>query len=187
MRVTATQHVTCTATESKVVGVGSCGIDYLAAVAAFPRPDEKLRTQQLEVHWCAMVGTTISALGTNPFPQLQGGGNAANALTAAARLGLQPALIAVIGDDSMGDAIIQELACDGVDTIHVLRPSNTSSPFTYIIVDQTGADSPSNAAYLSHTIAPMAALYQVAHAHASTHPALPTPSTMSHQSAWQPS
>lgn len=38
----------------------------------------------------------------------------------------------------MGDAIVQELACDGVDTTHVLRPPNTSSPFTYIIVDQTG-------------------------------------------------
>ncbi len=69
---------------------------------------------------------------------MQGGGNAANALTAAARLGVHPSLVAVIGDDAMGDAILQELACDGVDTTHVLRPPNTSSPFTYIIVDQSG-------------------------------------------------
>lgn len=33
----------------KVVGVGSCGVDYLASVASYPRPDEKLRTEQLEV------------------------------------------------------------------------------------------------------------------------------------------
>ena len=33
----------------KVVGMGSCGLDYLAAVAAFPKPDEKLRTTALEV------------------------------------------------------------------------------------------------------------------------------------------
>ena len=33
----------------KVVGLGSCGLDYLAAVAAFPKPDEKLRTIALEV------------------------------------------------------------------------------------------------------------------------------------------
>ena len=33
----------------KVVGFGSCGLDYLAAVAAFPKPDEKLRTTALEV------------------------------------------------------------------------------------------------------------------------------------------
>lgn len=49
------KHITCSA---RVVGVGSCGIDYLAAVAAFPRPDEKLRTQQLEVCPC---GTGKSA------------------------------------------------------------------------------------------------------------------------------
>ncbi len=33
----------------KVAGMGSCGLDYLAAVAAFPKPDEKLRTTALEV------------------------------------------------------------------------------------------------------------------------------------------
>lgn len=33
----------------KVVGVGGCGVDYLASVAAYPRPDEKLRTEKLEV------------------------------------------------------------------------------------------------------------------------------------------
>ncbi len=34
---------------AKVVGLGSCGLDYLAQVAAFPQPDEKLRTERLEV------------------------------------------------------------------------------------------------------------------------------------------
>jgi sugar/nucleoside kinase (ribokinase family) len=48
----------------------------LAAVAQYPQPDEKLRTTALEV---------------------QGGGNAANALTAAARLGLAPALVTKVG------------------------------------------------------------------------------------------
>ena len=33
----------------KVVGVGSCGLDYLAAVARYPEPDTKLRTESLEV------------------------------------------------------------------------------------------------------------------------------------------
>lgn len=36
----------------KVVGMGSCGVDYLATVAKYPRPDEKLRSETLEVsHW----------------------------------------------------------------------------------------------------------------------------------------
>ena len=33
----------------KVVGVGSCGLDYLAVVARYPEPDTKLRTEHLEV------------------------------------------------------------------------------------------------------------------------------------------
>jgi hypothetical protein len=60
----------------KVVGCGSCGVDYLASVAAFPQPDQKLRTDTLEV---------------------QGGGNCANALTAAARLGLSPTIVTKVG------------------------------------------------------------------------------------------
>lgn len=33
----------------RVVGMGGVGVDYLAAVASFPRPDDKLRTEALEV------------------------------------------------------------------------------------------------------------------------------------------
>jgi hypothetical protein len=33
----------------KVVGCGSSGVDYLASVAAYPKPDQKLRTETLEV------------------------------------------------------------------------------------------------------------------------------------------
>ena len=35
--------------EQKVVGVGSCGLDYLAVVARYPEKDTKLRTENLEV------------------------------------------------------------------------------------------------------------------------------------------
>ena len=57
----ATSHVACTSglhhlqatgdadRRTKVVGMGSCGLDYLAQVSAFPQPDEKLRTEHLEV------------------------------------------------------------------------------------------------------------------------------------------
>ncbi|KAK9845779.1 hypothetical protein WJX81_002155 [Elliptochloris bilobata] len=102
---------------TKVVGMGSCGRDYLAQVAAFPQPDDKLRTERLEA---------------------QGGGNCANALTAAARLGLAPALVSKIGGDAIGDEILAELQGDGVDTSHVMRAADSPSPFTYIIVDRQG-------------------------------------------------
>ncbi|KAK9822274.1 hypothetical protein WJX74_002061 [Apatococcus lobatus] len=102
----------------KLVGMGGCGLDMLAQVATFPEPDTKSRTEQMET---------------------QGGGNAGNALTSAARLGLsRPALITKIGSDSVGDQILAELEGDGVDVSHVLRAPNAPSPFTYIIVDREG-------------------------------------------------
>ncbi|KAF5842011.1 Ribokinase-like protein [Dunaliella salina] len=101
----------------KVVGMGGCNLDYLASVAEFPKPDDKLRTEKLEV---------------------QGGGNAANALTAAARLGLGSTLVTKVGGDALGDGIVNELNTDGIDTTHVLRAPGFPSPFTYIIVDRKG-------------------------------------------------
>lgn len=38
-----------TSQPSKVAGLGSVGLDYLAQVVQFPKPDEKIRTTQMEV------------------------------------------------------------------------------------------------------------------------------------------
>lgn len=111
-----------------VVGMGSVGMDFLASVASFPKPDDKMRTDELE---------------------MQGGGNCGNALTAAARLfsGL-PAhvrasvrVVSKIGADAAGDAILKEFAADGIDTSNILVSSEpgAKSPFTYIIVDRETA------------------------------------------------
>lgn len=104
------------AKDVKVVGCGGVGIDYLASVAQFPKPDEKLRTQALQVahaYWklrrlerccrlqplspvfAASVSSDLfyTACSVRPLLQVQGGGNAGNAMTAAARLGLKPTLI----------------------------------------------------------------------------------------------
>ena len=70
--------------------------------------------------------------------QTQGGGNCANALTAAARLGLAPTLLTKLGGDAVGDGIVEELRANGVDTALVLRQAGAPSPFTYIIVDVAG-------------------------------------------------
>ena len=102
----------------RVVGVGSAGVDYLASIAAFPKPDQKLRTDAFET---------------------QGGGNCGNALTAVARLGLRPSILTKLSDDGAGKAILDELRDDGVDTAHVVIEPGKSSPFTYIIVDREGS------------------------------------------------
>ncbi|KAH9627035.1 hypothetical protein KSS87_023723 [Heliosperma pusillum] len=66
---------------------------------------------------------------------VQGGGNAGNALTCAARLGLNPRLISKVADDAQGRGILEELKADGVDTSFFIVTPEGNSPFTYIIVD----------------------------------------------------
>ncbi|KAL6646402.1 hypothetical protein ACP70R_018010 [Stipagrostis hirtigluma subsp. patula] len=97
-----------------VLGCGAVSADYLATVASFPNPDDKIRSLTLKV---------------------QGGGNAGNALTAAARLGLAPRIISKVADDALGRNILKELQADGVDTSYIRVAENGNSPFTYIIVD----------------------------------------------------
>ncbi|KAL3717735.1 hypothetical protein ACJRO7_009210 [Eucalyptus globulus] len=97
-----------------VVGCGAVSADFLAAVASYPNPDDKIRTTDLK---------------------LQGGGNAGNALTCASRLGLKPRLISKVADDAQGRGILEELKADGVDTSFFIVSPDGNSPFTYVIVD----------------------------------------------------
>ena len=49
-------------TGPKVVGMGSCGLDYLAVVTRYPEPDTKLRTEQLEVRSFPSRAEVMTAL-----------------------------------------------------------------------------------------------------------------------------
>ncbi|CAL5436470.1 unnamed protein product [Camellia sinensis] len=137
------------------LGCGSVTEDFLAAVAAFPNPDDKIRSTSF---------------------QIQGGGNTGNALTCAARLGLKPRLIskrrlgnwnclrteikawsfvvssgsrrlsgssyacgAFVADDARGRGILEELEADGIDTSFLVVSKEGNSPFTYVIVDKQTA------------------------------------------------
>ncbi|XP_012085190.1 ribokinase isoform X2 [Jatropha curcas] len=101
--------------ESRIIlGCGGISVDFLAAVASYPKPDDKIRSTSLKV---------------------QGGGNAGNAMTCAARLGLKPRIISKIADDSQGRSILEELENDGVDTSFIVVSKDGNSPFTYVIVD----------------------------------------------------
>uniref|UniRef100_A0A453RGB8 Carbohydrate kinase PfkB domain-containing protein n=1 Tax=Aegilops tauschii subsp. strangulata TaxID=200361 RepID=A0A453RGB8_AEGTS len=81
-----------------VLGCGAVSVDYLATVASFPNPDDKIRSLALKV---------------------EGGGNAGNALTGAARLGLSPRIISKASNDALGKSILKELQDDGVDTSYM--------------------------------------------------------------------
>uniref|UniRef100_A0A1J3DIX7 Ketohexokinase n=1 Tax=Noccaea caerulescens TaxID=107243 RepID=A0A1J3DIX7_NOCCA len=98
-----------------VLGCGGIAVDFLATVDSYPQPDDKIRSTSLKV---------------------QGGGNAGNALTCAARLGLTARLISKVANDSQGKGILEELESDGVDTSFLVVSKEGNTPFTYIIVDK---------------------------------------------------
>ncbi|OSX79814.1 hypothetical protein BU14_0071s0068 [Porphyra umbilicalis] len=101
----------------RILCVGAAGLDYTAVVDAFPTPDAKIRT-------------TASST--------SGGGNAANTAVAARRLGVRASVLALVGDDAAGGAILGGLASEGVDTAPVVVAPGLTSPFTYILVDAAG-------------------------------------------------
>ncbi|PHU28520.1 hypothetical protein BC332_00613 [Capsicum chinense] len=100
-------------TPQTVLGCGMAAVDFLVAVDSFPKPDDKIRSTSFQV---------------------QGGGNAGNALTCAARLGLSPRIISKVGDDSQGKAILEEFEADGVDTSFMVSKGGHST-FSYVVVD----------------------------------------------------
>lgn len=67
-----------------------------------------------------------------------GGGNAATAAVTIARLGGRAHLIARLGDDPIGDAILRELDAHGVDRSRVHRFPGCSSSLSAILVDDRG-------------------------------------------------
>jgi sulfofructose kinase len=69
---------------------------------------------------------------------LQGGGTAATAAVAARRLGLRAALIARVGDDGFGAAIVDDLASEGVDCALVRRCPGRRSSVSAVMVDARG-------------------------------------------------
>eukprot|EP00466_Bigelowiella_natans_P012286 jgi/Bigna1/128856/aug1.7_g3564 len=104
----------------RIVGLGSCGVDFLAQVEEYPSPDDKIRTTDFKVF---------------------GGGNAANTLSALGKLGNSAQIVTIIygqkiGKDANGEMIMKELESAGVGVDFVLQSDRTPSPFTYVIVDK---------------------------------------------------
>ncbi|WVY99108.1 hypothetical protein V8G54_031259 [Vigna mungo] len=97
-----------------IVGFGGVGVDFLAVVPFFPKPDAKIRTTEFKV---------------------QGGGNTGNTMTCAARLGLKPRIISKVSNDAPGKSMMEELEAEGVDTSFLVVSKEGTSPFSYIIVD----------------------------------------------------
>jgi ribokinase len=69
----------------------------------------------------------------------QPGGRGLNQAVAAARLGANAALVAMVGNDRWGDQILARLANEGVNCRYVFRTGNASTGATMIMIDEEGS------------------------------------------------
>ena len=102
---------------TSILVAGVAVLDFVFHMDEFPRLAEKYRA----------TGASIS-----------GGGNAANAAVAIARLGGDAHLAARLGDDQIADMILVDLQRDGVDTTLVKRHEDRRSSFSSIYIDGEG-------------------------------------------------
>jgi sulfofructose kinase len=100
-----------------IIAVGHAALDYVYRIDAFPASPTKLRA----------IDHVAS-----------GGGMAANASAAMARLGGDISLWARIGDDAAGGIIRHQLWTAGVNVSHVRAVEGTSSATAAVIVDSRG-------------------------------------------------
>lgn len=100
-----------------LVVVGSLNMDLVVRAPRHPRPGETLIGSQFQT-----------------FP----GGKGANQAVAAARLGATVRLIGRVGKDAFGDALLQTVRQDGVDTSFIYRDPKAASGVALITLDEAG-------------------------------------------------
>lgn len=103
---------------ARVFVAGLAAVDFIFQVDELPSRGEKYRAND-----AIMVG----------------GGGAANAAVAIARLGGEASLAARIGTDQIADQILHDLRLEGVDTALVHRAEGGISSFSSVTIDRDGA------------------------------------------------
>lgn len=102
---------------TRVLCIGSAVVDFTFTFDEMPERAEKY------------VAKTAAVVG---------GGIAANAAVAIARLGGDVLLSAQLGDDSVGDTILADLRKEGVDVCHVTRTAGARSSYSSVYIDDKG-------------------------------------------------
>jgi len=101
----------------RIVVVGSLNMDLVVRAPRHPQPGETL------------IGGDFQT-----FP----GGKGANQAVAAARLGAQVRMIGRVGGDAFGEALLQTVRQDGVDTTFIRRDEQAATGVALITLDAAG-------------------------------------------------
>jgi ribokinase len=104
----------------KIVVVGSLNMDLVVQVSRIPKPGE------------TVLGNTFHTAA---------GGKGANQAVAAARLGAQVTMVGCVGDDDYGQALVQGLQADDVDTRFIRRDRKHHTGVALITVGENGENS----------------------------------------------
>jgi len=102
---------------ANILCAGIAVLDEVFRVRAFPLPDTKVQASEF---------ITI------------GGGNAANAAVAIARLGGEAYFAAPLGVDAVGDRLVESLQREGVECVGCVRVPGARTPVSGIFVDARG-------------------------------------------------
>ncbi|WP_422048686.1 PfkB family carbohydrate kinase [Shimia sp.] len=102
---------------SRILCVGAAVVDFVFHLPTLPNRAEKYGTEEADI---------------------VGGGCAANAAVAIARMGGEAVLGARLGEDSIGDMIVADLAREGVDVSHVTRTAGAQSSYSSVLIDAQG-------------------------------------------------
>ncbi|MFJ4172066.1 carbohydrate kinase family protein [Paenarthrobacter sp. NPDC089714] len=105
-------------TSTAVVCVGTAALDTIAVVTRLPEPDGRIEASRI-----------LTA----------GGGPAATAAVAMARLGVRVELSAVVGRDAAGDLVIEQLRVEGVGTRFIERREGLETAQSLILVCENDA------------------------------------------------
>lgn len=104
----------------KIIVIGSLNMDLIVRAPNLPAPGETV-----------LGGSFATA----------SGGKGANQAVAASRLGAQVSMVGRVGKDSYGDALLQGLQSDGVDTRFIQRDPDQPTGLALITVDDHGENS----------------------------------------------
>jgi len=112
--------------EFDLISVGDASID------VFMRPIEGESICQLNDKECLICFTYGDKIPVKSL-DFSIGGNAANNVVGTKRLGIKSGIVLTLGDDFVGNLIVEKLKAEGVDLTYVIQQPSTNSNFSSII------------------------------------------------------